>query len=149
MGNKRCTVPIVGTKPLDKRPRGQNKRTLIRQALTELDPARGEMALWLAVSRQALAGDAQSAAILANRLIPVLPPDCELVALPRPLTGTPSEQAATILGLVAKGELTTLQGRAFVTLISESVKIAEGSELLRRLEAIEARLNSKVVDNGD
>lgn len=146
MGNRRNTVPIVGAKAVERRPRGPNKRSLIRQALTELDPDRGEMALWLAVARQALSGDAPSAAILANRLIPTLPPECELVSLPKPLTGTPSEQAATVLRYVATGELTTQQGRAFVQLIADGVKIAEGSEVLKRLDALEARLNSQVIN---
>lgn len=117
--------------------RGPDRRTTIREALTELFPGEGERALWKAIITQAMQGDSGSASIIANRLIAPLQADCEPVALPAPLTGSPAEQALQVVDYVARGVISSVHGKSLMALLADSVKISSGSELLKRLDAIE------------
>ncbi len=129
------------------KPRGPDKRTLIREALMSQYPGEGEIGFWRAVAQQAADGDSTSASILANRLIAPLMADCEPVALPAPLTGSHSEQAAQIVDFVARGDISSSHGKHLMGLLSDAVKIASGSDMLRRLEAIETLLRGSVIND--
>ena len=97
-------VPKIG------RPVGsKNKRTLIREALTETF-ADGELSFWMAVCSQAKDGCTQSQGLLANRLIPALKPQSEAVVLPEPLNGTSAEMARQLMHYASTGAISTSTG---------------------------------------
>ena len=87
---------------------------------------------------QALAGDAQAIRIILDRVLPALRP----LDLPTPLSlprdGTLADQARAVVLAAADGELTPAQAAQIVTALGGVAKIVETTELLRRVEALEA-----------
>lgn len=121
------------------RPRGSvNKRTILRLALAETF-ADGETGYWQAVCEQAKKGCTQSQALIANRLMPTLKPQSEVIQLPpsKRLTGTPSEMAEQIIHLVSDGTVAPSTAAELLQSVSAMITIASGSELIARIEALE------------
>ena len=87
---------------------------------------------------QALAGDAQAIRIILDRVLPALRP----VDLPTPLSlprdGTLADQARAVVLAAADGELASAQAAQIVAAMGGVAKIVEATELLRRVEALEA-----------
>lgn len=114
------------------RPRGiRDKRTKLRQALE----ADGERLLAKLVE-MAMGGDTESLRFLLSRLLPV--------AKDLPVTvsakGTLAEQGNTVVAAMMAGRITASEGSEMLSALMAQVRIVEGSEIERRLAALEARL---------
>ena len=124
-------VPKIG------RPVGsKNKRTLIREALTETF-ADGELSFWMAVCSQAKDGCTQSQGLLANRLIPALKPQSQAVVLPEPLNGTSADMARQLMHYASTGAISTSTAQELLSALADVLKIVEITELEKRLAQLE------------
>ena len=142
------TEPINDRKKSDRGQRGQfalgNKlspgRPLGRGPVAEMrDKLATDLDAIVGVLRaQALAGDVQAIRIVLDRVLPALRP----VDLPTPLSlprdGTLADQARAVVQAAADGDLAHAQASQIVTALGGVAKIVETTELLRRVEALEA-----------
>ena len=130
-------VPKIG------RPVGsKNKRTLIREALTETFDG-GELSFWMAVCSQAKDGCTQSQGLLANRLIPALKPQSQAVVLPEPLNGTSAEMARQLMHYASTGAISTSTAQELLSALADVLKIVELTELEKRLSQLEQLQETK------
>lgn len=88
---------------------------------------------------QALAGDVQAARILLDRVFPTVRPVESPTTLDLPTDGTLADQARAVVQAAADGNLAPTQAAQIVTALGGVAKIIETSELVRRIEALEAR----------
>jgi hypothetical protein len=88
---------------------------------------------------QALAGDAQAIRIILDRVLPALRPVEMPTALDLPADGTLADQARAVVQAAANGDLAPAQAAQIVTALCGVAKIIETTELMRRIEALEAR----------
>ena len=88
---------------------------------------------------QALAGDAQAIRIILDRVLPALRPVEMPTTLTLPADGTLAEQARAVVQAAADGDLAPAQAAQIVTALGGVAKIIETTELVRRIEALEAR----------
>ncbi|MDP1684986.1 hypothetical protein [Hydrogenophaga sp.] len=87
---------------------------------------------------QALAGDPQAIRILLDRVLPSLRP----VELPTPLdmpAGTLADQAQAVVKATADGDIAPSQAAQIITALGGVAKIIETTELLARIEKLEAK----------
>jgi len=142
------TEPIDDRQKSDRGPRGRfapgNKASLGRP------PGRGpvaEMRVKLATDldkiidtlrTQALAGDMQAIRIILDRVQPTLRPVEMPTTLDLPADGSLADQARAVVQAAADGDLTPAQAAQIVTALGGVAKIIETTELVRRIEALEA-----------
>jgi len=89
-----------------------------------------------ALTAQAKAGDPQAAKLLLDRVLPSLKPETR--------QSTPaSTDPGAILEAVERGAIGLDQATALMALAAQRLKIAEGEEMIRRIEALEALLKTK------
>ena len=88
---------------------------------------------------QALAGDAQAIRIILDRVLPALRPVEMPTTLDLPANSTLADQARAAIQAVADGDLAPAQAAQIVTALGGVAKIIESTELMRRIEALEAR----------
>ncbi|WP_144290195.1 hypothetical protein [Ideonella sp. A 288] len=88
---------------------------------------------------QALAGDAQAIRIILDRVLPALRPVDMPATLALPTDGTLAEQARAVVQAAADGELAPAQAAQIITALGGVAKIIEATELVARIEALEAR----------
>ena len=88
---------------------------------------------------QALAGDAQAIRIILDRVLPVLRPVDMPTTLALPGDGTLADQARAVVRAAADGDLSPAQAAQIVTALGGVAKIVEVTELVTRIEALEAR----------
>lgn len=88
---------------------------------------------------QALAGDAQAIRIILDRVLPALRPVEMPTTLDLPAHGTLAEQARAVVQAAADGYLAPAQAAQIVTALGGVAKIVETTELISRIEALEAR----------
>lgn len=120
------------------RPKGSpNKRTVLRLALADTF-ADGEAGYWQAVCSQAKGGCTQSQALIANRLMPTLKPQSEVVTLPEPLQGTSAEMARQLVQMAGRGEIAPSTVQELISALADCIKIETGDDLLKRIELLEA-----------
>jgi hypothetical protein len=91
---------------------------------------------------QALAGDPQAIRIILDRVLPSLRPVELPAVLALPAGGTLADQAHAVVQAAADGDLAPSQAAQIVTALGGVAKIIETTELMKRIEALEA-LNSK------
>ncbi len=91
---------------------------------------------------QALAGDPQAIRIILDRVLPSLRPVELPAVLALPAGGTLADQAHAVVQAAADGDLAPSQAAQIVTALGGVAKIIETTELMRRIEALEA-LNTK------
>ena len=118
------------------RPKGTPDRrtTLLRELEQDLP------ALIDALKTNALAGDMQALKLLLDRLLPVRKASQEPVELPLLADAqTLSGKADAVLCAVASGELAPDIGAQLVNAIGTAARVVEISELLERIEALEAK----------
>ena len=87
---------------------------------------------------QALAGDAQAMRIILDRVLPALRPVELPVELAMPAGGTLAQQARAVVQAAADGDLAPGQAAQIVGALAGVGKIIETTELLSRIEALEA-----------
>ena len=92
---------------------------------------------------QALAGDAQAIRIILDRVLPALRPVEMPTTLALPADGTLAEQARAVVQAAADGNLAPAQAAQIVTALGGVAKIIEATELVRRIEVLEARNQGK------
>ena len=88
---------------------------------------------------QALAGDMQAIRIILDRVQPTLRPVDMPTTLNLPTDGTLAEQARAVVQAAADGDLAPAQAAQIVTALGGVAKIIETTELVSRIEALEAR----------
>lgn len=88
----------------------------------------------------ALAGDVQALRICIDRIIPPVREDRLQVALPEIADAAGCTEAqAVIMKAVASGELLPSQGEALAGLVENRRRAIETTEIMKRLEALEAK----------
>ncbi len=92
----------------------------------------------------AASGDMAAARLVIDKLIPAAKDRPIAISLPnlKELEGC-REATAAVIQSVANGELLTGDGERLATMIEFQRKGLEGAEVMRRLDAIEERLNMK------
>ena len=85
-----------------------------------------------------MAGDMQAARIILDRLVPSLRPVEIPTVLAMPAGATLAGQAQAVIEAAAAGELAPGQAMQIVTALGGVAKIIEATELVRRIEALEA-----------
>ena len=90
------------------------------------------------VRAKAMAGDMQAARIILDRLVPSLRPVEIPTVLTLPAGATLAGQAQAVIEAAAAGELAPGQAVQIVTALGGVAKIVEATELLKRIEALEA-----------
>jgi len=116
------------------RPHGRGPVAELRAALaTDLDKIIGTL------KAQALAGDAQAIRIILDRVLPALRPVDMPMTLALPVGGTLADQARAVVQAAADGDLAPSQAAQIVTALGGVAKIIETTELVARIEALEAR----------
>jgi len=88
---------------------------------------------------QALAGDAQAIRIILDRVLPTLRPVRASHGLDAAAWRTLAEAGAMIVQAAADGDLAPTQAAQIVTALGGVAKIIETTELVKRIEALEAR----------
>lgn len=88
---------------------------------------------------QALAGDAQAIRIILDRVLPALRPVDMPTTLELPADGTLADQARAVVQAAADGDLAPAQAAQIVTALGGVAKIIETTELVKRIEALEAK----------
>jgi hypothetical protein len=91
------------------------------------------------VKAQALAGDMQAIRIILDRVLPALRPVDSPTALALPADSTLADQARAVVQAAADGNLAPAQAAQIVSALGGIAKIIETTELVRRVEALEAR----------
>lgn len=89
------------------------------------------------VRRQALAGDVSAARLLLDKLLPSLRPIEVSAELDLP-AGTLAAQAQAVVQAAANGDLAPSQAAQLVSALAGVGKIMETTELMARIEALEA-----------
>lgn len=92
-----------------------------------------------AMVAQALAGDAQAAALVVNRCLPTLRPQSELVTFVLDVDQSISKQVEQVLLATSRGEVAADVAKKIVETITSLANIRATEELARRIEALEAR----------
>jgi hypothetical protein len=115
------------------RPPGRGPVAEMRAALaTDLDKIIDTL------KAQALAGDPQAIRIILDRVLPALRPVDMPTTLALPAGGTLADQARAVVQAAADGDLAPAQAAQIVTALGGVAKIIETTELVRRIEALEA-----------
>ena len=123
-----------GNKLSPGRPPGRGPGAELRAVLaTDLDKIIGVL------RTQALAGDAQAIRIVLDRVLPALRPVDMPTMLALPVGGTLADQARAVVQAAADGDLAPAQAAQIVTALGGVAKIIETTELMLRIEALEAR----------
>ena len=122
-----------GNKASPGRPPGRGAAAELREALgADLE------GIVATVKARALAGDMAAARILLDRLVPSLRPIEIPTVLAMPAGATLAGQAQAVIEAAAAGELAPGQAMQIVTALGGVAKILETTELVRRIEALEA-----------
>ena len=123
-----------GNKLSPGRPPGRGPVAEMRAMLaTDLDDIIGVL------REQALAGDVQAIRIILDRVSPALRPAELPTPLEWPADGTLADQARAVVQAAADGDLAPSQAAQFITALGGVAKIVENTELVARIEALEAR----------
>lgn len=86
----------------------------------------------------AKAGDLQAAALVLNRIQPVLKARADTVAFALDTTAAPATQAEQVLAAVSAGQIDPETGKLVIDCINACSVIREVDELQSRIEALEA-----------
>lgn len=120
------------------RPKGaRDKRTLIFEQLIP----HGDQLISKAVE-MALAGDSVMLKACLDKLIPNCKPVDRTATLDN-LSGSLSQQGATVLTAIGDGQLTPPEGSTVISAIAAQAKLVEHDELLARIEALESNVTQK------
>ena len=122
-----------GNKASSGRPPGRGAAAELREALgADLE------GIVATVKARALAGDMAAARLILDRLVPSLRPVEIPTVLAMPAGATLAGQAQAVIQAAAAGELAPGQAMQIVTALGGVAKIIEATELVRRIEALEA-----------
>jgi hypothetical protein len=125
-----------------KKPGTRNRVTTLLDRMAE----KGATAVMEAVLTAAQKGDVSAATLLLTRLWPARkgrPIRLDLPALDAP--GGALAALATITRMVADGEISCEEGASIASIVESHQKTADGAELLRRIERLEAALATATI----
>jgi hypothetical protein len=91
-----------------------------------------------AMVEQALAGDAQAAALVVNRVLPTLRPQTELVQFTLHVDQPISKQVEDVLLAISRGEIASDVGKKIIEAIQSLANVRAVEDLSKRIEALEA-----------
>lgn len=114
------------------RPKDKTPASQLRKSISDSMPEIIETLI-----KAAKDGDIQAAKALLDRVCPVLKAQASAVYLP--VHNTTAGQASEVIRAVMQGEIAPDTGSMLINAIAAQVKIIETSELLARIEALEAR----------
>lgn len=117
------------------RPPGAGQLAQLRDAIAEHLPEIVDRLV-----EQAKSGDAQSARILIERVLPTIRPIELPISLPRE-GGTLVERADRVLDAVAAGDLAPTQASALLAGLGAIAKLKETEDLQKRIEQLEKAVN--------
>lgn len=86
---------------------------------------------------QALAGDAQAAALVVNRVLPTLRPQSQLVQFTLDADQSTSKQVEQVLSAIAKGEVAADVGKKIMEAIATLAQVRAVEDLAKRIEVLE------------
>ncbi|MBV2208200.1 MAG: hypothetical protein KUL77_01370 [Thermomonas sp.] len=115
------------------RPKGSGLSGELRRAIAA---DAGEIVT--AMIQRAKDGDMQAAKALLDRVLPALKSEAAPVSLPSLAAGTLTARAEAALAAVAEGDLAPDTAAALVAAVGTLARVVETSELLARIEALEA-----------
>ena len=90
--------------------------------------------------QQARDGDMQAVKLILDRCVPALKPTSDPVALPSPAGASLADRGMAVLGAATSGKVSADDAGAIMSLLTAQAKLVEQSEVMERLEAIEAWL---------
>lgn len=111
------------------RPPGPSKQQKLRSAIEKDAPA-----IIAALTASAIGGDPASAKLLLDRVLPALKPET------RPAAGQIPVDPDGILSATASGQLGIDQAIGLMQLATARQRLAEGQELLEKVESLEAAI---------
>ena len=117
------------------RPRGSGEAAAWRAAIGK-DVAK----VIAVVTKLALGGDVAAARLLLDRAVPVLKSIDTCAKLPMPADGTATEKAVAVIQAISAGTIPVSQGSQLIGAIAALQGIVSTDDVVRRIEAIEARL---------
>jgi len=120
------------------RPQGLGEVTKLRESIAAHLPE-----IIQQLVNKALEGDAQSARLLLERVLPSLKPSEQLITISMPTGGTITAQGAAIVQAVSDGAIAPSQGAALLAGLGSLCRIKEMDELEQRI------LNLEGIKNGN
>ena len=93
------------------------------------------------VLQQARDGDMQAVKLILDRCVPALKPTSDAVTLPLTGDSTLADRGMSVLGAATSGKLGPDDAQAVMSLLVSQAKLVEQSEVMARLEKIEAWLS--------
>ncbi len=122
-------------------PAGRKPGTLTKQDKLRAQIAGGVPAIIASMQEKAVAGDAQAARLLLDRVLPTL----KAVDSPAPLalgnvTTDLGTTAAAVLGALVGGSLSPDQAGSVASVLSALARVQEVAELVARIERLEGQL---------
>lgn len=130
----------------DRLPRGKGKRTLMLEAIEEQFGSKE--AFFQKVLAMGFGSDGNPPipmliAEAVKRIEPALKPSGEKVKIDLPENSTHEQKAAKVIESVADGTIAPEVGQALIGMIKDTIAIAESTDLIKRLEAMEQALKAK------
>lgn len=128
-------------------PTGRPPRAL-KTAKLRADIEKDVPAIIAKLVEQAKAGDAQSARLLLERVVPAIKP----VDLPTPLElpdGTLTDQAKAVLAAAGLGAIPAAQAAQLISALGSVAKLVEVDDFAKRIAALEAQALEKGQNHGN
>lgn len=132
-GNDAKFQPGVSGNPAG-RPKGSKNRNSNQLKQRLLENVEGILDTMVA---QALAGDAQAAALVVNRVLPTLRPQSQLVQFTLDADQPITKQVEQVLSAIAKGEVAADVGKKIMEAIATLAQVRAVEDLAKRIEALE------------
>jgi hypothetical protein len=88
-------------------------------------------------------GDVSAANIILSKVIPSLKPTSDAISLPMATGTSLADKGLAVLAAASRGDLNPDDGQALMNLLTAQSRLVEQSEVLQRLEVIEAWLQAK------
>lgn len=88
-------------------------------------------------------GDMQATKLILDRCIPALKPTSDNVSVPMAADSNLADRGMAVLAAASRGDLNPDDGQALMNLLTAQSRLVEQSEVLQRLEAVEAWLQAK------
>lgn len=133
-GNPKWQKGMPSPNPKGRPPGIKERKAKVMEAL--LDNVAGILDKMVA---QALAGDSAAAALVVNRVLPVLRPQSEKVTFTLDADQPVSKQVEQVLSAVAKGEVAPDVGKKIVEVIASLNNVRATEDLERRIAMLEEK----------
>ena len=133
-GNSKWQKGMPSPNPKGRPPGIKERKAKVMETL--LDNVNGILDKMVA---QALAGDAAAAALVVNRVVPVLRPQSEKVAFTLDADQPVSKQVEQVLVAISKGEVAPDVGKKIVEVVQSLSNVRVIEDLERRIATLEEK----------